>query len=120
MIAENKPTGPKLTEQGRNEPCSCGSGKKFKKCCGDQVRQARQLKAALLLKAFYVIIEAASRGTVVLNKGSMDFTGDVMNEVPDNILDKVDLKIMDDMKSIVISMPKKEGKIIHNSRIITG
>ncbi len=19
---------------GRNEPCSCGSGKKFKKCCG--------------------------------------------------------------------------------------
>ncbi len=23
--------GPKV---GRNEPCSCGSGKKFKKCCG--------------------------------------------------------------------------------------
>jgi uncharacterized protein YecA (UPF0149 family) len=21
-------------EQGRNDPCSCGSGKKFKKCCG--------------------------------------------------------------------------------------
>ena len=21
-------------KQGRNEPCSCGSGKKFKKCCG--------------------------------------------------------------------------------------
>ncbi len=26
MIAENK--------VGRNEPCSCGSGKKYKKCCG--------------------------------------------------------------------------------------
>jgi uncharacterized protein YecA (UPF0149 family) len=24
-------TGPKI---GRNEPCPCGSGKKFKKCCG--------------------------------------------------------------------------------------
>ena len=24
-------TQPKV---GRNEPCSCGSGKKFKKCCG--------------------------------------------------------------------------------------
>jgi len=24
-------TGPKV---GRNDPCSCGSGKKFKKCCG--------------------------------------------------------------------------------------
>ena len=22
------------TKQGRNEPCNCGSGKKFKKCCG--------------------------------------------------------------------------------------
>ncbi|VAW15799.1 hypothetical protein MNBD_BACTEROID05-212, partial [hydrothermal vent metagenome] len=24
-------TGPKV---GRNDPCSCGSGKKYKKCCG--------------------------------------------------------------------------------------
>jgi preprotein translocase subunit SecA len=23
----------KVTKRGRNEPCSCGSGKKFKKCC---------------------------------------------------------------------------------------
>ena len=22
------------TQQGRNEPCECGSQKKFKKCCG--------------------------------------------------------------------------------------
>ncbi|MDD3234623.1 MAG: SEC-C metal-binding domain-containing protein [Candidatus Omnitrophica bacterium] len=22
---------------GRNEPCPCGSGKKFKKCCGANV-----------------------------------------------------------------------------------
>ena len=21
-------------EQGRNDPCNCGSGKKYKKCCG--------------------------------------------------------------------------------------
>lgn len=21
-------------KQGRNEPCNCGSGKKYKKCCG--------------------------------------------------------------------------------------
>jgi peptide deformylase len=24
----------KVEKQGRNEPCHCGSGKKFKKCCG--------------------------------------------------------------------------------------
>ena len=27
------PTVPKI---GRNDPCPCGSGKKFKKCCVDQ------------------------------------------------------------------------------------
>jgi SWIM/SEC-C metal-binding protein len=30
------PPKPKIAEQkvGRNEPCLCGSGKKYKKCCG--------------------------------------------------------------------------------------
>ena len=30
------PPKPKIAEKkiGRNEPCPCGSGKKFKKCCG--------------------------------------------------------------------------------------
>jgi len=29
-VAEKKPVQP----VGRNEPCPCGSGKKYKKCCG--------------------------------------------------------------------------------------
>jgi len=28
----------------RNEPCSCGSGKKFKKCCLPWAREERQRK----------------------------------------------------------------------------
>jgi SWIM/SEC-C metal-binding protein len=30
------PPKPKIAEEkvGRNEPCPCGSGKKYKKCCG--------------------------------------------------------------------------------------
>lgn len=27
------PATPKVVDLGRNEPCHCGSGKKFKKCC---------------------------------------------------------------------------------------
>jgi len=27
-------TAAKSDKQGRNDPCACGSGKKFKKCCG--------------------------------------------------------------------------------------
>ena len=30
-VKEETPSGPKV---GRNEPCPCGSGKKYKRCCG--------------------------------------------------------------------------------------
>ena len=34
-ISEPKPQPPVITEKvGRNDPCPCGSGKKFKNCCG--------------------------------------------------------------------------------------
>lgn len=34
-ISEPKPQAPVVTEKvGRNDPCPCGSGKKFKNCCG--------------------------------------------------------------------------------------
>lgn len=39
VTAKNNVTGVNLRKQsrhkiGRNQPCPCGSGKKFKKCCG--------------------------------------------------------------------------------------
>lgn len=37
-ISEPKPQAPVITEKvGRNDPCPCGSGKKFKNCCGKSV-----------------------------------------------------------------------------------
>lgn len=30
----NPPIRHEVIKVGRNEPCTCGSGKKFKKCCG--------------------------------------------------------------------------------------
>ena len=33
---------PKVPKIGRNDPCPCGSGKKFKHCCGDFAQRARQ------------------------------------------------------------------------------
>jgi len=34
--SDSRPSGPRRSEArpGRNEPCSCGSGKKYKRCCG--------------------------------------------------------------------------------------
>jgi SWIM/SEC-C metal-binding protein len=31
----NPPKSATSTKVGRNDPCPCGSGKKFKKCCGE-------------------------------------------------------------------------------------
>ena len=33
----NPPVRNKVIKIGRNEPCTCGTGKKFKKCCGANV-----------------------------------------------------------------------------------
>jgi uncharacterized protein YchJ len=33
---EIHPAAQSSSETGRNDPCPCGSGKKFKKCCGGQ------------------------------------------------------------------------------------
>ncbi len=33
----NKPIANKVQKVGRNDPCPCGSGKKFKKCCGANI-----------------------------------------------------------------------------------
>jgi len=30
----NPPKPARVSKVGRNDPCPCGSGKKFKKCCG--------------------------------------------------------------------------------------
>lgn len=34
-----------MTKIGRNDPCSCGSGKKYKKCCESKEAAARKLTA---------------------------------------------------------------------------
>ena len=31
---KGRPKGRKKRKIGRNEPCPCGSGKKYKRCCG--------------------------------------------------------------------------------------
>jgi hypothetical protein len=32
-VSKKRETNPNYVKIGRNEPCYCGSGKKFKKCC---------------------------------------------------------------------------------------
>ena len=39
-VGMNEPYQREMKKIGRNDPCPCGSGKKYKKCCGRQdIRQ---------------------------------------------------------------------------------
>ena len=38
-----------MTERvGRNDPCPCGSGKKFKQCCWAKAHQKKKIKAVVI------------------------------------------------------------------------
>lgn len=48
---------------GRNQPCPCGSGKKYKRCCIDSPKEADQLAApATALPSVQEIVQEVSAG----------------------------------------------------------
>jgi hypothetical protein len=53
---------------GRNDPCPCGSGRKYKKCCEDADRQPPPLsKSAVVPPGFTQLIIETSNGVAVRN-----------------------------------------------------
>jgi len=46
----------KVTKVGRNDLCSCGSGKKYKKCC--EAKEGRSLGSTLMLVLISLILGA--------------------------------------------------------------
>jgi hypothetical protein len=55
---------------GRNDPCSCGSGKKFKKCHGAQPAHSRQSKMLLIIVGGAVLAALAAVATLVTSERS--------------------------------------------------
>jgi hypothetical protein len=45
---------------GRNDPCPCGSGKKYKKCCADKDAAARSAELAAQAQSAEVAAAAAA------------------------------------------------------------
>ena len=46
-LEESKPKPITVVKIGRNDPCSCGSNKKYKKCCGKSELQSKQTTKSL-------------------------------------------------------------------------
>ena len=51
-----------MSRTGRNDPCPCGSGKKFKHCCASKADQSsRVLLAVLVVGAVLAVILIVSK-----------------------------------------------------------
>lgn len=48
------------TTVGRNAPCPCGSGKKYKRCCALKPRQEMTVKSWLLLSVIGLMLLAGA------------------------------------------------------------
>lgn len=54
--------------QGRNDPCDCGSGKKFKRCCEVKHRDALLPRGTFLLAAGLVVLLAGGIAATILRE----------------------------------------------------
>ena len=44
-----------MARTGRNDPCPCGSGRKFKKCCESKTPSARQSRVLMIVVGVFVV-----------------------------------------------------------------
>ena len=77
----------RANKTGRNEPCGCGSGKKFKKCCGAPVTTPLTLRD--MMKCFYLLLEGAKQGNLAIPQGPIPFSKQSIAEVPDELVDQI-------------------------------
>ena len=91
-------------KQGRNELCACGSGKKFKKCCGQEV--VRDVTIRDMIKCLYLLLEGASEGNLAIPKGPIPFSRKMLDEVPDDLINEI--LIADNPNFLVLTAKKRE------------
>jgi hypothetical protein len=61
-----------MQKVGRNDPCPCGSGKKFKKCCEEKVRH-KKFEATVISTADNPLLKKAKQiGTGFFKKKPLE------------------------------------------------
>lgn len=56
---------------GRNDPCPCGSGKKFKKCCEEKIRH-KKFDAAIITSSDPLLDKAKKIGANFFQKKPLE------------------------------------------------
>src|SRR3989304_4115935 len=74
-------------EPGRNDPCSCGSGKKYKKCCHNKASSERSSSEVYSIRERNIILLNAATDILGLSKGKT--WEDVRRELSDEQVRKI-------------------------------
>ncbi len=102
-------------EPGRNEICPCGSGKKYKKCCGRKAQMEQAMKVATMLKLLFCLVKGLKGESILITKRTVD-------ALPDDWAASLQIEgiVIKNVEAYRISIKKEEkAKILTpNSRII--
>lgn len=93
-------------KQGRNALCNCGSGRKFKKCCG----QPCVVTLGDMMKCLYLLLEGASESVLAIPKGPIPFSRDLINKVPDDVVNEI--MVAEKAGFLVLTVKKKNEPLI--------
>jgi len=76
---------------GRNEPCPCGSGKKYKKCCLSKVEASTPVGAQPVLKEELDTVDALSNSVLdLIRSGQLEKAEEVCRQILKRYPDQVD------------------------------
>lgn len=106
-------------KQGRNEPCECGSGKKFKKCRGAE--EQPPVTVGEMLKCLYLLLEGASAGNLAIPKGAVPFKKELLDSVPKDFIKNMVVGEVDGFVMLGVKpKPKKKRSLITVPKLYTG
>jgi|GEM_PF-565943 len=110
-LGMSKPTIRSLPKTGRNEPCPCGSGKKYKKCCmnapledGDKTPEARAAQEPQAPRAPREPGETETKATAgdLAEEEALDEVRALVSHVERNLLRKTEKRVTDQHMEKVI------------------
>ncbi len=95
-------------KQGRNELCDCGSGKKYKKCCG--LPMAANVTLGDIMKCFYLLLQGASRENLAIPRGPIPFSKEMLAAVPDDLTNEI--LIAEKQGFLILTVKKRDEPLI--------
>ncbi len=104
-------------EPGRNEPCPCGSGKKYKKCClkKKEFVEAKQVDLTTMLKLLYCFVKGLKGQSIMITQRTLDI-------MPNDWQEELSIQTMmvNDLETYRISIKQEEKSAIltPNKRIV--